>query len=49
MGKRSNDDDNVIPLPVKCPPHMWEPTYDAEGEIIGRICIKCGAVEGRLS
>lgn len=39
----------VVPLPVKCPPHMWEPTYDAEGNIIGRICLKCGTVEGRLS
>lgn len=37
----------IIPLPTKCPPHIWVPTYDAEGDIIGRICTKCGAREGR--
>lgn len=49
MAKRKNDDDNVTPLPLRCPPHMWEFTTDAEGEIIGRICLKCGTIEGRLS
>lgn len=38
-----------IPDTIECPPHNWEPVYDAEGEIIGRICLTCGAVEGRLS
>lgn len=22
--------------------HRWEPIYDNEGNIIGRICTKCG-------
>lgn len=29
--------------------HDWIATYDEEGNIIGRVCPKCGAVEGRLS
>src|SRR5690606_14185184 len=38
-----------IPDTIECPRDNWEPVYDAEGEIIGRICLTCGAVEGRLS
>lgn len=38
----------IIQLGAKCPPHTWSVAYDAEGEIIGRICLKCGTVEGRM-
>lgn len=29
--------------------HDWITTFDAEGDIIGRVCSKCGTIEGRLS
>ncbi len=32
-----------------CVSHDWIPTYDEDGNIIGRICADCGTVEGRLS
>jgi len=47
FGKKGSQPE--VPDTIECPPHNWEPTYDAEGEIIGRICLTCGKVEGRMS
>lgn len=27
--------------------HTWEPIYDMQGDITGRICTSCGQVEGQ--
>lgn len=29
--------------------HKWQPVYDSEGNIKGKICTRCSATEGDVS
>ena len=49
LARKNDTRGKVEPLPMKCPPHIWVTTYDrVTVDPCGRICSKCGTIEGRL-